>query len=156
MHKRTLLVVLAGLLLAGIASPADKPDFSGEWKLNLSKSDYGPVPAPDMMVRKVAHKEPELTVTTTQKGQMGEFTTEAKYATDGKEYVNKTRRGEAKSVLKWEGAALVITTKLDFQGNEIVTVDRWTLAEDGKTLNGDMKLSSPMGEAEMKMVFEKQ
>ncbi|MDX2152841.1 MAG: hypothetical protein SFV54_19010 [Bryobacteraceae bacterium] len=156
MQRRILLGILAGLSVAGAGLSAEKPNFSGEWKLNASKSDFGQMPAPDLMVRKIDHKEPDLTVSTTQKSQMGEFTSEAKYATDGKEYTNKSRGGEAKSVLKWDGDALVITTKRETPNGEITTVDRWTLGDGGKTLNGATKFSSPMGELDIKMVFDKQ
>ncbi len=157
MNRRRMIAASACLLgFAFSLAAADKPDFTGEWKMNAEKSDFGARPAPESIVRKVDHKEPNLTVTTTQKGERGEFTTEAKYATDGQEYRNKTRMGESKSVLNWDGNALVNSTKMSFQGNEITSVDRWTLSEDGKVLTSNAKLSSQMGEAELKIVFEKQ
>lgn len=33
-------------LLAGSPAAQAKPDFSGDWKLNTSKSEFGPIPPP--------------------------------------------------------------------------------------------------------------
>jgi hypothetical protein len=50
----------------------------------------------------------------------------------------------------------VVETKGSFSGNEFTSKDRWSLSADGKTLNIARHLSSAMGEADMKTVFEKQ
>ena len=43
-------------ILALTALPAlAKPDFTGDWKLNTSKSTFGDVPGPDSMTIKIAH-----------------------------------------------------------------------------------------------------
>jgi hypothetical protein len=39
-------VVLLITAVAGLAMAADKPNFSGDWKLNAAQSDFGPIPAP--------------------------------------------------------------------------------------------------------------
>ena len=42
-----------------LASQAQSvPNLSGEWKLNAAKSDYGGVPAPEVMTRTIKHNEP--------------------------------------------------------------------------------------------------
>jgi hypothetical protein len=147
-----LLAALAAMLTL---SAADTPNFTGDWKMNASKSDFGQMPPPDKFERKITHEGDKLTSVTTQAGQMGEFTNEAKYVIDGNEHVNKTRMGEVKSVLKWDGKVLVITSKLQFQGNDVTSVDRWSLSEDGKTLTSDSTFSSSMGEMTRKTVLEK-
>jgi hypothetical protein len=40
----TISLVAAGLATAAMA--ADKPNFSGDWKLNAAKSTLGPMPRP--------------------------------------------------------------------------------------------------------------
>ncbi len=133
-----------------------KPDFSGEWKMNPAKSDFGAMPAPTSMLQKVTHNEPELKVVSSQVGERGEFTSEASYTTDGKECINRTRMGERKSTLRWDGDMLVIESKMDFQGNALTIADKWTLSEDGKTLTINRLFSSSMGEGEATIVLEKQ
>lgn len=134
---------------------ADKPDFSGEWTLNAAKSDFGPMPAPEKLIRKVEHKDPELKVTTTMASQGNERTQEAAYKTDGSESINKAGSGEAKSVVKWDASALTIATKREVQGMTIEQNEKWSLSEDGKVLTVDGVIKAPQGELNLKMVMEK-
>ncbi len=102
MRRITFLAFLAAALLTAGAFAADTPNFTGEWKLNAAKSDFGQRPAPDKLERKITHEGDKITTVTTQANQMGESTSESKYAIDGAEHVNKARFGDVKSVLKWE------------------------------------------------------
>jgi hypothetical protein len=47
------LTVFAGLSLA-------KPNFTGQWKMDAGKSDFGQFPAPEKFERKITHNEPSL------------------------------------------------------------------------------------------------
>lgn len=137
------------------AMAAGKPDFSGEWKLNIDKSNFGPMPPPTSMTQSVVHTDPDLKITTAQNGADGEYTLNAVYSTDGKEVKNDFRGNEAKSVAKWDGDALVIDTKLDFQGTEVTLKATWKLSEDGKTLNVATKIMTPQGDFDLASVFDK-
>jgi hypothetical protein len=156
MNKASGVVVMCLTLALCGAMAQGKPNFSGEWKLNVAKSDFGQMPAPTSMVQKVTHNDPALKVVRTQVGDQGEFTTDSTYTTDGKECINTTRMGESKSTLKWDGDTLVIDTKMDFQGNAVSITSRWTLSAEGKTLTLNQRFSSQMGEGEAKLVLEKQ
>lgn len=142
-------------LLAIPAMAAGKPDFSGEWKLNVDKSNFGPMPPPTSMTRTIEHKDPDLNMVTSQSGADGDVTLKAKYSTDGKETKNDFRGAEAKSVAKWDGDTLVIDTKLDFQGMEITLKESWKMSEDGKTLNANTKIVTPQGDFDLSSVLEK-
>lgn len=155
--KTTKTMVLAGLVLVMCAAMAQaKADFTGEWKLDVAKSDFGPMPAPQSMVQKITHQEPNLKVVQTQVSERGEFTSERNYTTDGKECVNKMRNTEVKSTLKWDGDTLVIDSKLEFQGNPISTSERWSLSGDGKVLTIKSHFSSSQGEGDTTRIFNKQ
>lgn len=155
--KRSLKALAAILFVCvcGLTA-ADKPDFSGEWSLNASKSDFGPMPAPEKMIRKIEHKDPDLKIATTTAAQGNERKNEAAYKTDGSESVNKSGSGESKSVVKWEGSNLTIATKREIQGMTIEQNEKWTLSEDGKTLTIEGLLKAPQGELNLKMVMDKQ
>lgn len=157
MNRRTLLtsLVIASALVVPI-SAFEKPNFSGAWKMNASKSDFGPMPAPDTLERKITHEDPSLKWSQTQSGQQGTATTEVAYTTDGKPSTNKTPRGEVTGVAKWDGDVLTINSKREVQGMEITQAERWTLSPDGKTLTITNKLTAPQGEFELKVVLEKQ
>ncbi len=154
--KTSKWLVLALLVLsAGLAFGQSKPNFSGDWTLVPAKSDFGMMPAPSSASQKITHNDPQLKVVNTQTGEQGTMTMESSYTTDGKECVNTGRFGERKSKLKWDGAALVIDSTMDVQGNAITITNRWTLSDDGKTLTTNMHFASPMGEGDAKMVYEK-
>jgi hypothetical protein len=143
------------LLLFAVNGHA-KPNFSGDWKMNPAKSDFGSMPAPTSIVQKIVHNEPDIKVITTQVGEMGEFTADYSYTTDGKECVNKFRDIDRKSTLNWEGDTLVIESKMDVQGNAVGVTEKWSLSEDGKTLTVNRHFVGPQGEADAKTVMEKQ
>jgi hypothetical protein len=155
--KKAKWIIVAGLMLLLCAVIAQaKPNFSGDWKMNPAKSDFGQMPAPTSMVQKITHDDPDLKVTSTSVSERGEFTNNLAYTTDGKECTNKTRMGESKSTLKWDGDTLVFETKADFQGNAVTITSKWTLSEDGKILTVNTHFSSSMGEGDSKTVLEKQ
>jgi hypothetical protein len=114
------------------------------------------MPAPSSGVQKITHNEPQLKVVNTQTGEQGTNTTDSSYTTDGKVCVNQGRMGDTKSTLKWDGNALVIETKADFQGTAVTITNRWILSDDGKVLTVNMHFSTPMGEGDAKMVYDKQ
>ena len=132
------------------------PDFSGTWKMNVAKSDFGPAPAPEELTRVIKQADPNLDIKTHQKGAQGEVNTELKYTTDGKPCVNKVNGSEAKGTAKWEGDNLVIDSTRDFQGMVLRSKETWTLTDGGKTLLINNHIAVPQGEFDLKMVLEKQ
>ena len=72
-------------LIAASMGFAATPDFSGNWKLNGSKSQYGDFPPPTEMTQKVTQSANKMTVETKMTSDMGpgEFT--STYTMDGKE-----------------------------------------------------------------------
>ena len=121
-----------------------------------SKSDYGPMPAPQSVEYKIEHKDPSLTVSSRQVSERGEFEAVLKYSTDGKETTNEIRGNPMKSVAKWNGDVLEIESKGKFGDNEFSVSAKWSLSADGKELTIRQHMASAMGEADMKIVFEKQ
>lgn len=155
---------MTGAILALVFSlsvfAAANPNFSGSWKTNAAKSDFGPVPPPEKWEMEVEHNDPALKVKTTMANQMGERTTEAAYTTDGKETTVGEGPAATKAIVTWEGESIVFKTsrKANMQGEEIEIkgVEKWSLSSDGKTITVDMTLTAPMGEFQMKRVMEKQ
>ncbi|MFN7933655.1 MAG: hypothetical protein U0R19_10025 [Bryobacteraceae bacterium] len=154
LRKQFLLAAAAACLL--LVTPAmAKTDFSGTWKIVLDKSDFGPMPPPEKVEQVIAQKDSDLKVNMTQVSQNGEVKFELNYSTE-KETTNTFRNAPMKSTAKWDGDKLVIVSKLEFQGNEIVIQDTWALSDEGKTLTMDRKLNTPQGDLEMRHVFAKQ
>ena len=151
MLRRILLLAIPVAMLVA----ADKPDYSGHWVIDLAKSDFGMLPPPEKMERDIDHKDPQMQIKSMQKSERGEFTTESKYTTDGKEATVQMRGRDAKVVAKWAGGKLEVNTKSEFNGTEITQNETWTLSSDAKTLTIDNVIKAPQGEFAAKSVFTK-
>ncbi len=151
---------VAGMKPAGVAGAASasgaKPNYSGTWKLNVTKSDFGPIPGPDSRTDVIEHNDPMLKVSTAQDGPQGKQEYTLNLTTDGKEMTNTPGGLEVKSVGGWEANNLVMNVKLKFQDNDVAAKTTWLLSDDGKTMTQNQHLSTPMGELDQKMIFEKQ
>jgi len=156
MTRRVVTVAFVGLLLCCLTLvAADKPDFSGNWKLNVDKSDFGPMPKPEKADYTIIHKDPEMNVKSVAVGSMGEMTNEVKILTDGTEFTNTVRGQEVKGTAKWDGKTLVVTQKLEIQGTAITFIQKWTLSDDGKSIVQEVNISTPQGEVAQKAVLDK-
>ncbi len=142
--------------IATMAMAADKPDFSGDWKINLAKSNFGVVPPPTSFTRKIAHSEPSLTIADDQKGGTGDQNDTRSYTTDGKEIAYESNGAGVKSAATWDGEAIVFNSKATAGGLELVFKDRMTLSDGGKTLRNVVRVETPQGEFEITLVFDRQ
>ena len=150
----SIAFVLALPLITAVAQ--QKPDFSGTWKLNVAKSEFGALPGPKSRVDVITHKDPSLSVNVTQEGADGRLQYTANYTTDGKEAVNQIGPREVKSTLKWAGSNLLMTSKLVYNDVDVTGELTWALSADGKTRTVSIHYASAMGETDQKLIFEKQ
>lgn len=137
-------------------SAADRPNFTGDWKMNPDKSSFGQLPRPLEYERKIDHKDPLIRMTVRQIGQTGEQTVDLTLRTDGQETVNKSRTGEGKTKGKWVDGDLQLTTTREVEGGDAVTQETWSLSGDGKTLTSITQMRTPRGAFEVRMVLDKQ
>jgi hypothetical protein len=151
------LCLFAALAIAAItAAAADKPNFSGEWKMNLAKSIFGPVPPPTSFTRKVTHSEPSLTIADDQKGGAGDQSDTRTYTTDGKEISYQANGANVKGAASWEGDTLVIWSNADAGGTTISIVEKMTLSDGNKILADGVHIVTPLGEIDVKYIFDRQ
>jgi hypothetical protein len=150
----TLLASLVALTLLAPAQPAAKPNFSGEWKMNVEKSNFGPLPPPTSITRSIAHAEPALTIEEHQLSAMGEQKQTRKYVTDGTAMTFESQGATVNSSASWSDNALVVISKVDVVG--LTFNDTMTLSADGKTMTSAVKIASPQGEVDVTVVFDKQ
>jgi len=150
---KLLGTVLSIAITAGGQAPA-KPNFSGEWKFNAAKSDFGVLPPPSSIRRTITHAEPNLTMVEDQRSDMGDASTTRKYVTDGTAITFTSQGFEVNSSATWDGAALVIVSKVESQG--LSFKDNMTLSPDGKMLISSVHISSPQGDLDIMIAFDKQ
>ncbi|MGA2132996.1 MAG: hypothetical protein ABSH50_11935 [Bryobacteraceae bacterium] len=152
---KTLSLMFLLAALAMVQAQA-KSDFSGTWKANAAKSDFGPMPPPDSMVEKIGHQDPSLKINIAQTGGQGDMTYDMAYTTDGKECVNNFMGNEFKTTAKWDGDDLTADTKGSFDGNDFTSKERWVLSDGGKTMTVTRHIATGGGDFDMKLVFDKQ
>ena len=156
MLRKIFITTSIAVLAACAGFAQSKPDFSGTWKLNVEKSDFGPLPTPTSRVDVIQHADPSLKDAVTAEAAQGKQNYTASYTTDGKEVTNKMGPREMKSTATWDAATLVVNSKTSFNDNEVTIKSVWSLSADGKTLTQNIHFISPMGEADQKQIFEKQ
>jgi hypothetical protein len=152
--KRAFLLALSLMTFMGIAAAADKPNFSGDWKMNPAKSNFGQLPAPTSFVRKIQHKDPSLTVIEDQTANGAQSTTTRRVTTDGKSTTLELNGAAAMCSAVWDGSDIIATTALDSAGLKFT--DKMSLSADGKVLTSNVKIATPQGDAELIIVFDRQ
>ena len=170
--KKSVLLLTAGFFtLTSMAQ--DRADFSGEWKLNESKSELvrGQFPlcifGGDRMrskTMKIAGHADFLTVDVASSSPDGALVTrQEKLIFDGKEreatFVGSPRD---KSTARWsdDGQTMTVNSVRSFDTNgetaDFKVTEVWKLINDGKSISVQVNSSSTSGENTMKLVYDKQ
>lgn len=157
-NRRThnIVVLFALGVIFSVSAAHAKTSFTGTWKLDVEKSDFGPMPHPNSLVDKIEQSDAVIKINRAQSNQNGEMSYDVAYTLDGQESTNTVRGNPLKSTAKWDGDALLIETKVKIQDNDIQINDRWTLGEGGTTIVIARHLKSAQGEGDQKLVMVKQ
>jgi hypothetical protein len=147
-RKARVIGIAVTLLL--FAAPAvfaqKKPNFSGRWELNKTKS---PPSRMENRVMVIEHRDPQIKVNLMEKYPDGERTwNPLQLTTDGKKgfYTQVDGKSEQNFQAAWEGAKLVIKWNQDREPTGRKT-ETWTLSPDGKTLTINLSRLTPEGKA---------
>ena len=141
---RTILRALVAVtLLAGTAAAADKPNFTGIWKMNAAKSSFGGGPAPTPSIATISHAEPLLQIEEEQLGPGGVQKTTRKYTTDGTAMSFESQGTQVTSSAVWQDNALIVVSKVAAIGVQFT--DRMTLSADGNTLTSAVRIDIRAG-----------
>jgi hypothetical protein len=143
------LILLSSCLFA---ESFDDRDFHGKWKLNHQQSDFHTLlplrPAETLAIDQNA-SELHCHISEAQ---------EEVYSLGHKQTVNKIGNGTGKSILKWEGAALLFDTLVDGDAEQdrFTLMDRWKLVKDGQRLLIHREIVRRTGQSEADLVYDKQ
>jgi hypothetical protein len=150
MTRLAFLFLAAGLLLA-------KPNLNATWKLDTSKSDFGPLPQPDSMTRKVTDDGKEISIAAAMVVQGNDLAWNATLKSDGTEQSFQMGGSPAKGVMKWQGEKLLFLTKRDTDQGEVRQDEEWSVSPDGKTLTVNIKITLPDGNTPaLRMIYDRQ
>ena len=152
------VAALFACLLLTAAGPADEhPNFSGQWQVNLEQSNFGPMGKPDSASYNIQHNGAILLLDYTVDGK----TVHAEITTDGQEKVtDSTPDNEVWTRAYWAGPVLVFEARDKarpaHQSRGYKWTSRWNLSDDGKTLAILKHFTTPQGEFDQKLIFDKQ
>lgn len=178
-----LIILLAGVIYFAVQAQqkngAHRANFSGEWKLNKSKSELvGQFPlcifGGDRMrskTMKIAEYKDFLTVDVASSSPDGALATrQEKLIFDGKEreatYVGSPRD---KSTARWsdDGQTMIVNSartmtdpvrpiNINGETADIKVTEVWKLINNGKSISVQVKSHSNSGENTMKLIYDKQ
>ena len=151
--KRMFLISILFVSLASLSwaqNDTKRPNFSGTWKLNIEKSEFGGLPAPSSWIQTIKHQGASFEIARTLNGK-----TEAPITVEigGKEVsLNMECCGAATTKFWWEKQALLSELKWESGTQKDVR----TLSEDGKAMIDNRTIKEQEREVTLKLVFEKQ
>ena len=125
--RNALITLLASLTLAAGIPAQAKPDFSGTWRLDLSRSDaaaHAETPGPVTLTIKQSPTEIHIT-TTTSRGW-----TDTTYAFVSDDAPPPAGRANA----RWRGDALLTNAVRDIRGQSVTVQQSRQLSADGKEM----------------------
>jgi len=139
MPGRILLIIVLLLAIAPTTRAQGHPGFSGTWRLNLDKSDYGDLQGPETRIDVIEQHDDHVSERVTAEGRHRKQQYTLLFATDGSETAlpPETRMGSVTILrvsARWQGEALVVKQTLRFQGTPLVGINTYTLSGDQKTL----------------------
>jgi hypothetical protein len=150
-------VVLLVVLFISVLVSAQGVDFSGNWKLNSSKSKLGDQfsMAPKEII--VVQKGNDLSLEKHSEFQDQQFTINDKFTLDGKECINDGwMDSKKKSTAVWSAdkKSLKISSKIAMQdGGEMTISETYTLNDGNMVI--EMSASSSYGDMSETQVYDK-
>ena len=111
-----------------------RPDFSGSWAIDPSRSHFGPMQPPSVFERTIRQTPNQMHSFTHQAGDHGDSHTNVQFTLDGKENVISLHGDEARVTGKWMMSSLMVETKRGNAEGQIVSSETWSLEEGGKAL----------------------
>lgn len=142
---------------ASAQSPANKPDFSGRWRMLKDKSEFSGFKTPDVITRTVEQHGIIMNVHTVQ--TVGDKTSiaDVSYNLDGTPTENIVNGRDAESKTYWDGSVLVVRTNMKTaSGDPELIEDRWALSEDKQTLTTTSHIETDKGGVDMTLVCSRQ
>ena len=153
-------LLICGIVLLALAAAAETkptPNFSGYWRLNREKSDFGGAPPPDSAGYVIRHIGAKLAFDYTQESQ----TSRVEITTDGQEHITDSNdEAEVLTRAFWDGPVLVFEARQKARpahpASGIHWTSHWTLSSDGQTLTIDRRITAPQAELHQVLVFSRE
>jgi hypothetical protein len=142
------------------AATAAKPDFNGTWKVNLTKSQFSPAPAPSTQTTILTLAGDDLTIAFDSVDENGkqQYTHALKIGGPEVTFPKTGSQGPLvvlSSQAVWRDSSIIVTDKITYEGGAGWIVSTYTLSPDGKTLTKAFSASIDQGTFDMLAVYDK-
>lgn len=157
------MMAITMMICSSFSLSAQRTSFTGDWKLDESKSELGEFGGRIARSVKAEQKDDAITVTRTTPGFNGgdPVTTSVSLPFDGKVVESEGFGGsKRKSTAKWseDGKILMINSTMNFERDgesfEFKSTENWTITPDGLLSIGATTKSS-RGESSTKAIYKK-
>jgi hypothetical protein len=134
-----------------------KPDFSGEWQLNLQASRLSSIVAPAAQsgVLQIEHHEPRFSAHQTIVLDGKPFESKFDLLSDGRAVVTDGSGRRIVSSLHWDGDALVVAWLIKGPEGEMTISFRYELLDDRRQLRASEQLRGAGRDQDNVWVFER-
>ncbi|HTD96828.1 MAG TPA: hypothetical protein VK627_07850 [Edaphobacter sp.] len=148
---------------AAPSADSSKPIFTGTWKLNVTKSEFGQVPPPSSETDIFTQTGNDLKIATTSDGQRGKEVYTIPFTIGGEESLTPKDTFPSAAEFKilstkgeWQDTTLIVDQKMTYQGSPGTVHSTFTLSPDGKTITRATHYSLDLGEFDTRTFYDKQ
>ncbi|MGZ8377998.1 MAG: hypothetical protein ACXW0Z_12260 [Gemmatirosa sp.] len=125
----------SGTAPASAARPTLAQVLTGTWELDAARSEFGPMPRPSAMTRRLQVSRETLDMAIAQTTPQGEVSGTFRCAIGGATCRNVQGPSRTTGSARWErGSLIVVTTLSRLIGPDLTTIDRYLVSDDGGTL----------------------
>jgi hypothetical protein len=153
---KTFIVTGILLGLGAVEAAQEKPDFSGEWILNRQASTVSALASSVQSgVVRIEHRDPTFRYKAALVSENGPLQYEYELRSDGRE-VGFTQQGRTTvSSLRWEGEALVATSRIQGPDGELRILFRYELIDAGRRLRAVEQVRGGLRDQDNVWVFDR-
>jgi hypothetical protein len=164
MKTKTVVAIFLAIALVVMAG-TNPVTFTGIWNLDKEKSEMGEGGRMGMAALKltIAQDDKEISIDRFVSSEFrGDYTTTDKVTLDGKETVNSSDFGDRKltATFSEDGKSLTIKSAMEMNREgetfQINTTEVWTLSDDGAVLKIDQTRTSPRGDRQSILYYNKE
>ena len=148
---RSAAIALTFCLCTFIVAAQTKPNLTGTWKMNSSKSKFVNN-GPSMITIKFDQNDSSFTELFTITENNGERKADLKYTAGAEETTTQIEDFPVQITAKWEGETLVIEMKFE----DSLLVRKITISSDGKTMTMAVHRTKGENVSDETVVLEKQ
>ena len=165
MIRKLFLTFVAVAAFACTGQAQAKPNYSGTWKLDPSKSQYSEYGGPSARTDVITQDGDKFTQKVVSASDQGNANYTLTFTADGKPVdikgdspaANQGMLTARRISAAWQDSSLVITEDMTYQGQfDFTSTLTYVLSQDGKTLIITSHSATQAGDVVTKFVFAKQ